>query len=146
MEYTSTTPEGFYIVSGHQEVSQNTPFQARPLRRCWLWVKLWQCAALLNILWMEMALYKFQLISLLCFNFYSSEDYKKVIAEDEEMGLLAAYCTPWYYCGSSFNVLGAPMESAYIKLHTIIWTFNPYVCILQNADTIASHSTSIRKN
>ena len=27
-------PEGFYIVSGLQEVSQNTPFQARPLRRC----------------------------------------------------------------------------------------------------------------
>ena len=25
------TPEGFYIVSGLQEVSQNTPFQARPL-------------------------------------------------------------------------------------------------------------------
>ena len=30
----STTPEGFYIVSGLQEVSQNTPFQARPLRCC----------------------------------------------------------------------------------------------------------------
>ena len=55
----------FYIVSGLQEVSQNTPFQARPLRRCWLWLKLWQCAALLNILWIEMALYKFQLLLLL---------------------------------------------------------------------------------
>ena len=64
MECASTTPEGFYIVSGLQEVSQNTPFQARPLRRCWLWLKLWQCAALLNILWMENALYKFQLLFL----------------------------------------------------------------------------------
>ena len=60
----STTPEGFYIVSGLQEVSQNTPFQARPFRRCWLWLKLWQCAAPLNSLWMEMALYKFQLLLL----------------------------------------------------------------------------------
>ena len=65
MECASTTPEGFYIVSGLQEVSQNTPFQARPLRRCGLLLKLWQCAALLNILWMEKALYKFQLLLLL---------------------------------------------------------------------------------
>ena len=34
IECASTTPEGFYIVSGLQELSQNTPFQARPLRRC----------------------------------------------------------------------------------------------------------------
>ena len=40
MECASTTPEGFYIVSGLQEVSQNTPFQARPLRRCGLLLKL----------------------------------------------------------------------------------------------------------
>ena len=68
MECASTRPEGFYIVSGLQEVSQNTPFQACPLRCCWLWLKLWQCAALLNILWMEMALYKFQLLLLLLLN------------------------------------------------------------------------------
>ena len=43
----------------------NDLFQARPLRRCGLWLKLWQCAALLNILWMEKALYKFQLLLLL---------------------------------------------------------------------------------
>ena len=36
MECATTTPEGFYILSGLQEVSQNTPFQARPLRRCGL--------------------------------------------------------------------------------------------------------------
>ena len=48
-----------------KKVSQNTPFQARPLRRCGLLLKLWQCAALLNILWMEKALYKFQLLLLL---------------------------------------------------------------------------------
>ena len=46
-------------------MSQDTPFQARPLRLCRLWHKLGQCAALLNILWMEMALYKFLLLLLL---------------------------------------------------------------------------------
>ena len=30
----------------------------------WLWLKLWQCAALLNILWMKKALYKIQLLLL----------------------------------------------------------------------------------
>ena len=67
IECSSTTPEGFYIVSGLQEVPQNTPFQARPFRRwwLWLWLWLWQCAALLSILWIEMVLYKFQLLLLL---------------------------------------------------------------------------------
>ena len=46
-------------------------FRLAPLRRCGLWLKLWHCAALLNILWKEKALYKFQL--LLYYYYYYSE-------------------------------------------------------------------------
>ena len=33
------------------------------------------------------------------------------------------------------------MESAFIKLRTIIWIFDPYSLIVQHTDMIACHST-----
>ena len=42
-------------------------------------------------------------------------------------------------------ILCAPLESAFIKLHTIIWTSDPYASSVLHADMKAIHSTSIYK-
>ena len=42
--------------------------------------------------------------------------------------------------------LAATMESAFIKLYTLIWTSNPYASIVQHADMIAFHSKNVCKN
>ena len=38
-----------------------------------------------------------------------------------------------------------PVESAFIKLHTIILASDPYAEIVQQADLIACHSTPVHK-
>ena len=59
-----TTPEGFYIVSGLQEVSQNTPFQCSPIEAfCGLLLKTMTVQALLKTFYEWKRRYiKFQLL------------------------------------------------------------------------------------
>ena len=113
MECASTTHEGFYIVSGLQEVSQNTPFQARPLRRSWLWLKLWQCAALLNILWMETALYKFQL---LLFIKLSNISHNNIATADKSIVTTSKRKPDWHFTDSVI-VNGSLRNISIIHLH-----------------------------
>ena len=62
----STTPEGFYILSGLQEVSQNTPFQASPIEALLTMTQtMTMCSAFEHFMNGNGAIYKFQLLLLL---------------------------------------------------------------------------------